>query len=108
MGNGANLSQVVSPVHEGCYYEFSFFARGESANVGVNAKLTFLTGNGEFSAGEIVVQQQCLPTADRVFSYYRVITSKAPEDADALRITFEVTAQGKQMVDIDNVSFVSL
>jgi len=107
LSGGANLSQEVRPIHEGCFYEFSFFAHAEGANVGVTATLTFLTGTRE-PAGEIVIRQRDVPTADRVFGYYRTITFAAPTGATYVLIKFECTAQGGQQLDIDDVSFSTL
>jgi hypothetical protein len=111
MKNGANLFQEISPIQEGCFYEFSFFAHAEGSNVGLTANLYFINVDpdiGEVPAGEIFIRQGDIPTASRVFSYYRVVTSQAPLGTESVLITFEAVAQGNQSVDIDDVSFSSL
>jgi hypothetical protein len=108
LSNGADLRQEITPIQEGCYYEFSFFAHSDGANVGMSATLTYLTETGEEPAGEIVARQMDIPTADRVFSYYRVITSQAPKGVKSLLIEFNVVAQGNQSLQIDDVSFSTL
>jgi len=109
MANGADLSQVIEPINEGCYYQFSFFVHVENANVGLVANLYFITSDGgEVPAGDVFIRRGDIATADKVFSYYRVITSRAPYDVESIRITFECSAQGNQLLDIDDVSFSSL
>jgi hypothetical protein len=108
LGNGGRLTQDITPIQEGCFYEFGFFAHGEGANVGLTATLTFLTETGDVPAGEIRIRQGDIPNQSRVYSYYRTILAQAPEGVTGVRIIFNVMAQGQQAVDIDDVSFSTL
>ena len=100
-----NLRQDV-PITGGCYYDFSFFARGEGAQVGVDATVTFINDQGLSVTGlTIHVRDQDIPNDNREFAYYRGITTQAPSNATAARIQFVVTAGGGQSMDLDDVSF---
>jgi len=102
--NGADLSQVV-PVNGGCFYELSFFGHGEGALVGVTATVTFLSAAGSTIGLQIIVNRGDMPNSSRDFGYYRAITTQAPAGATSARITFVVTSQGGQYLDLDDVSF---
>jgi hypothetical protein len=102
--NGANLNQTVS-VTEGCFYELSFFALGEGANVDVEAVVTFITATGYSEGLRISVEMQDIPTAVRQFAYYRGITDAAPQGAFEAEIVFHVMAEGGQSLLLDDVSF---
>jgi len=101
LSDGANLTQIVS-INEGCFYELSFFARGEGAQVGFTATVTFIPG-GE--ALRITVRKQDLTNSNRVFAYFKGITERAPAGASSAEIRFEVEANGNQSLDLDDVSF---
>ncbi|MCL2580781.1 MAG: hypothetical protein FWE32_12275, partial [Oscillospiraceae bacterium] len=103
--DGADLSQTIAPVSGGCFYEFSFFAHAQGAQVGVTATVTFVTPTGNEVGAVITVERQDISDSDREFAYYRAITSAAPANATAAIITFTVTAQGNQSLNIDDVSF---
>ncbi|MCL2697365.1 MAG: hypothetical protein FWE74_04715, partial [Oscillospiraceae bacterium] len=104
ISNGGNLSQIV-PVHTGCTYELSFFARGEDALVGITATVTFRTSSGGELGLEIIIRQQDLPNSNRDFGYYRGITIPAPAGTSSAEIKFEINANGEQHAIIDDVSF---
>ena len=103
--NGAILTQTVSTVNGGCFYELSFFARGEGSEVGLTATVTFVTPMGDVVGGTVTVRQQDITNDNRDFAYYRIITSQAPLNVTSAIISFEVTAQGEQSLDLDDVSF---
>lgn len=103
--DGATLFQVV-PVNEGCFYEFSFFAHGEGAQVGVIATVTFVVPPSTQTLGlQISVRQQDMPNSNRDFGYYRGHTIQAPAGAMTAIINFAVTANGEQSMDLDDISF---
>jgi len=102
--DGANLSQIV-PVNPGCFYEFSFFAHGEGSQTEINAAVIFETPGGETLGLNIIARQFDIPNANRQFAYYRGITTAAPEEAYSAVIRFDVTANGGQSIDLDDVSF---
>ena len=101
--DGAVLTQEVA-ASCGCFYAFSFFARGEGQQVGLTATLTFLTTGGPVTGLTITVRPQDLPNANREFAYYRGISLQAPAGTTAIRISFRVTATGGQSLDLDDVS----
>ncbi|MBC7765101.1 MAG: hypothetical protein H7Y41_01355 [Hyphomonadaceae bacterium] len=103
--DGAILTQTITPVNPGCFYEFSFFANGAGAQVGVTATVTFVTTTGPVTDGSITIRQQDIPTATREFNYYRILTTAAPANTTSAIITFTVTAQGEQALILDDVSF---
>jgi hypothetical protein len=105
MRNGADLCQAV-PIEGGCFYEFSFFAHGEGAQVGVTGTVTFVDANNNETLGlEIIVTRMNLPDSNRDFGYFRGFTTAAPANAVAALVCFSVNAQGNQSADIDDVSF---
>lgn len=90
----------------GCFYELSFFARGEGAIVALEAKVIFKNGTGLNVDGLVIdVRSQDITNSNRDFAYYRGITIVAPVNATFARIIFEVTANGEQSLDLDDVSF---
>lgn len=104
--DGGILTQNIMGVfNPGCFYEFSFFARGEGAQVSFTATLNFLTPGGDVLGAEIFVRDQDLPDDNRNFTYYRAYTTAAPIGTTGVRIDFEVEAQGQQSMDLDDVSF---
>lgn len=104
LSDGANLSQTI-PITGGCYFETSFFARGEGAQVGFTATVTFITPTQQIPGGTIMVRQQDMTNDNRDFAFYRLLTTAAPADATSARISFAVTASGSQSMDLDDVSF---
>jgi hypothetical protein len=102
--DGAVLTQSISDINPGCFYEFSFFAHGEGAQVSVTATVTFHTLSGNVQGGSIFVESQDIPNSDRDFGYYRVITIAAPDDVTSATIEFDVSASGDQALDLDDVS----
>jgi hypothetical protein len=103
--NGAVLSQTIAPVTPGCFYEFSFFAQGAGAQVGLTAAVTFLTPGGDVPGGTVLVRQQDLEASNRSWTYFRIITAAAPAGVTGARIAFAVTAEGQQALLLDDVSF---
>ncbi len=104
--NGAVLTQDID-ITGGCFYGLSFFARGEGAQVGLTATLTFYNDKEEATPGlTITVRQQDIPTDNRNYAYYRSVSAAAPDDAVTLRVQFKVTANGEQSLDLDDVSLV--
>ncbi|HKL94015.1 MAG TPA: hypothetical protein VJZ69_01880 [Clostridia bacterium] len=104
IGDGGILTQTILGINAGCYYDFSFFARGEGAQVGLIATVTFLTMGGDVPGGTISIRQQDIPTDNRNFAYYRISTTQAPVGVTGVRISFAVTADGEQSLDLDDVS----
>ena len=103
--DGGELHQDI-PITSGCFFDFSFFAHGEGAQVGLVATVTFMNNQGLSQNGlTISIRQQDMPNADREFGYYRGITTQAPAAATFARLQFVVTANGGQSADIDDVSF---
>lgn len=104
LAGGAALTQTVSSVQERCFYDFSFFAHAEGAQVGVVATVTFITPPGKIIGALITVNQEDIPNGGSEFSYYRIITAAAPMNVTSAIITFLVAAPSKQSLDIDDVS----
>jgi len=104
LSTNANLSQVVNTVRGGCFYEFSFFANAIGCNVALSATVTFLTPGGETQGALISLESRDIPNTGRNFGYYKVMTTAAPENTYAARITFVVSTSGCQSVVIDDVS----
>lgn len=104
--NGAILTQDIA-ITGGCFYGLSFFARGEGAQVGLTATLTFYNDEDVATPGlTITVRQQDIPTDNRNYAYYRGVSVAVPSDAVTLRVQFRVTANGGQSLDLDDVSLV--
>ncbi len=101
------MTQTVTPINAGCFYEFSFFARGEGSQVGFTATVNFLTPGGDVLGGTITVRQQDLPNDVRNFAFYQITTTAAPAGVTGARIDFTVTANGAQLLDLDDVSFTT-
>lgn len=90
----------------GCFYELSFFARGEGSQVGLTAKVIYFNAqNQPTDALVITVRQQDMTNSNRDFAYYRGITQAALAGTVKARIEFTVTANGGQSMDLDDVSF---
>ena len=85
--NGGELWQDIR-ITGGCYFDFSFFARGEGAQVAIEATVTFMNAQGDSQSGlTISIHSQNL-TNDTM-----------------ARVRFAVTADGGQSADLDDVSF---
>ena len=104
----STLSQVINNIEPGCFYELSFFARGEGAQVSLNANVIFITNSGYVLGGNLMVRFQDMTNSNRDFAYYRLITSEAPVGTTEVRIEFIVNANGNQSLDLDDVSLTSL
>ncbi len=103
--NGGELWQDIR-ITGGCYFDFSFFARGEGAQVAIEATVTFMNAQGDSQNGlTISIHSQNLTNDNREFAYYRGITGQAPAGATMARVRFAVTANGGQSADLDDVSF---
>ena len=105
--DGANLSQSVTDINGGCFYELSFFVHGEGAQVSITATVTFVTPTGNVNGAAIIVNQQDIPNSNRDFGYYIVTTTAAPANVEKAIIKFSATANGSQSLDLDDVSFRS-
>lgn len=106
--NDSAIEQTIPIIDGGCYYNLSFFARGEGAQVSFTATIVFETPNGPVEGGTITVREQDVPNSNRDFGFYQLITSQAPSDATGITVRFDVTAQGEQSLDLDDVSLVVL
>lgn len=108
IGDGSAIEQTIPEEDGGCYYRLSFFARGEGSQVGLNASVVFNTPTGPVSGGETIIRQQDITNSNRDFAFYQLITSKSPEDTTGITIKFLVNANGKQSLDLDDVSLTTL
>lgn len=104
----STLSQVINNIEPGCFYELSFFARAEGAQVSLNANVIFITNSGDVLGGNIMVRAQDITNSNRDFTYYRLITSEAPVGTTGIRIELIVDANGNQSLDLDDVSLTNL
>ena len=102
--NESAIEQTIPIENGGCYYILSFFAKGEGAQVSFTVTLTFETPTGPVEGGTITVREQDVPNSNREFGFYQLISSQAPSDATAITVRFEVTAEGGQSLDLDDVS----
>lgn len=101
--DAADLIQNIKEVTPGCFYEFSFFAHGEGEQVGVIAEVVFDTTSGFVTGATISIREEDLASIE--FAYYRVITIEAPADLIGVKIEFNISADGEQSLDLDDVSF---
>ncbi len=108
MKDNTELSQRIEGVPGGCFYQLSFFARGEGAQVGLTARVTFVTPTQQITGGTLTIRQQDMPNSNRDFGFYKINTSAAPANTTAVIITFVVDASGQQSMDLDDVSFTNL
>lgn len=106
MENGSAIKQTIPIIQGGCHYIFSFFAKGEGSQVGITATVTFETTSGPLVGGTITVRQQDIPSSNRIFSYYQVITDEAPANITGITIEILVNAFGNQSLDLDDVSLI--
>ncbi len=104
----ATISQVINNIEPDCFYELSFFERGEGDQVSLNANVIFITNYGDIIGGNIMIREQDITNSNRDFAYYRLITSQAPAGTTGIRIEFVVNANGNQSLDLDDVSLTSL
>ena len=104
--NSAILSQEIA-IEPSCFYQLSFFARGEGSEVGLNAKVFYVNAQNQATeALSIQVRQQDMVNSNRSFAYYRGITNiSAPLDTIKVRIEFTAITSGNQSLDMDDVSF---
>ena len=105
LANGAVFYQDIA-VEAGCFYQLSFFARGEGSQVGVVARVIYYNAQNQPTQALLIqVRKQDMVNSNRVFAYYQGITAAAPVDTVRARIEFAVTADGGQSMDLDDVSF---
>ena len=104
----ATISQVINNIEPDCFYELSFFERGEGDQVSLNANVIFITNYGDIIGGNIMIREQDITNSNRDFAYYRLITSQALAGTTGIRIEFVVNANGNQSLDLDDVSLTSL
>jgi len=102
--DGTSLSQTV-PVEAGCFYRLSFFARGNGAQVGLTATVTFVTPSGSVNGLTITVRKMDLVDSNRLYAFFQSLTIAAPAGTTSAIITFTVEANGGQSLDLDDVSF---
>ena len=103
--DNAVLTQNIA-INGGCYYELSFFARGNGAQVQLEATVTFINNQGLNVKGlTIFVREQDMPNDNREFAYYRGITTIAPNNATNARIDFSVNTFGQESLNLDDISF---
>lgn len=102
--DGSAIEQVVDVAEGGCYYRLSFFARGEGSQVGLTASIIFETTTGDVDGGSITIRQQDITNSNREFAFYQFITEQSPVNTTAIVVRFEVTANGEQSLDLDDVS----
>lgn len=98
------IYQTIPITNGGCFYNLSFFARGEGAQVSFTATVTFETPNGPVVGGTIFVREQDVPNSNRDFGFYNLITTASPLDTTAITVRFDVSAAGEQSLDLDDVS----
>ncbi|MGN1370680.1 MAG: hypothetical protein ACI4XM_00155 [Candidatus Coprovivens sp.] len=104
--DNSSIKQTI-PISEcGCYYEISFFARGEGSQVGLELNALYETPSGQVQAGTLSIRQQDITDLNRDFGYYRLITYQAPSGVTGLTLEFKVTANGEQSLDLDDVSVI--
>ena len=108
IADDSTLSQVINNIEAGCFYELSFFARGEGAQVSLNTNVIFQTNSGDVLGGNLMVRSQDMTNSNRDFAYYRLITSEAPVGTTGIRIEFIVNANGNQSLNLDDISLTSL
>lgn len=103
------LEQTVTGIKEGCFYEFSFFARENHVedSMGCVGIVRFQTPAGEVTGAQISVYQDQLPNAKKTFGYYRVLTAAAPAGVTSAKIFLGVSFahDSESSVDFDDISF---
>lgn len=102
----SDISQTVSVNNGGCFYQLSFFARGEGSQVGLTATIVFETPTGPVNGGTISIRQQDIINANREFAFYQLVTSKSPDNTTGITVKFLVDASVEQSLDLDDVSLI--
>ena len=103
--DNGRLSQFID-IQEGCFYAFSFFAKGEGQQIGLTASVIFRNDvGGELARDTITIRNQDTTTSTRSWGYYRILTKNAPLSAARAEIVFLADGLGEQSIDIDDVSF---
>ena len=97
---------AVTQCGGGCFYNLSFFARGEGSQVGFTATVVFETTTGQVEGGKVTVRQQDITNSNRDFAFYQLITSASPVNITGITVKFSVTAEGNQSLDLDDVSLI--
>lgn len=100
------IEQTIPVTNGGCFYQLSFFARGEGSQVGLTVTITFETTTGPVNGGTITIRQQDITNSNRDFAFYQLITSKSPDNITGITIKFLVDADGEQSLDIDDISLI--
>ena len=100
------IEQTIPVMSDGCFYQLSFFVRGEGSQVGLTASVTFETTTGPVNGGTITLRQQDIINSDRDFGFYQLITSKSPDNTTAVTIKFIVNAEENQSLILDDVSLI--
>ena len=105
LADDAVLYQDIA-TEAGCFYQLSFFARGEGSQVGVTATVTYFNAQNEPTQGLLIqVRKQDMVNSNRVFAHYQGIAIAAPAGTVKARIQIAVNADGGQGMDLDDVSF---
>ena len=104
IGDASAIEQTIPVTSNGCFYQLSFFARGEGSLVGLTANVIFETTTGPVSGGIITIRQQDITNSNRDFAFYQLITSELPANTTAITIKFLVNSDGNQSLDLDDVS----
>ena len=63
---------------------------------------------GLVSGGTVSVRQQDLTNDNRVFAFFQLITTQAPANATDIIVRFEISANGNQSLDLDDVSLFAI
>ena len=106
IGDKSAIIQTIPTTNSGCFYQLSFFARGEGSQVGFTATVTFETTTGPIIGGTISVRQQDITNSNRDFAFYQLVTSSSPANTTGITIKFLVNASGNQSLDLDDVSLI--
>ena len=102
----AVLTQIIAGINAGCYYEFSFFAQGSSAQVGFTATVYFEVPGPDVLGGTITVRKNDIVNSSNSFAFFRIFTTQAPVGVTAARIDFVIDANAStQSLIVDDVSF---
>ena len=82
------------------------YKRQEGSKVSVTAKVIYLNAQDQPTQGLLIqVRQQDMTNSNRDFAYYQGITIAAPAGTVKARIEFDVSTDGGQSMDLDDVSF---
>ena len=102
------IEQTIPVTEGGCFYQLSFFARGEGSQVGLTVTVIFETTTGPVTGGTITIRQQDIINANREFAFYQLVTTASPANTTAIKVIFTVNADGEQSLDLDDVSLLVL